>query len=149
MNYRITRWVLAALIAIVGLVYLSRPAAIAQGNPDPRYYTSSIKLTGPSSPGTYTVEITVARNGTAQNVGVDGTVSLMAGGTVLASKTFTVLRNQNTGTVTMTLNCTGGNVAGPMANSGQGSINLVAHANETDSAPLTVTCGPGGATGGC
>jgi hypothetical protein len=150
MRFRITRWALVVLVAVLGALFWTRRSAVAQGNtPDPRYYVSTITLTGPSTPGTYTIGITVARNGTALNVGVDGTVELRAGGTILASKTFTVLRNQNTTTLTIPLNCSGGNVAGAAASSGQSSISLVAHANETDSQPLTVGCGPGGATGGC
>jgi hypothetical protein len=152
MRYRVTRWVIVALVAIIGFIYFSRPSAVAQV-PDPRYYVSTITLTGPASlPATgssnYTVAITVARNGTALNVGVDGTVELRDGNTILASKTFTVLRNTNNSTVTFPLQCTGGNVAGAAASSGRSSINLTAHANESDSTPLTVSCGSA-VSGGC
>jgi len=152
MRYRITRWVIVALVAVLGFLYISRPSAVAQV-PDTRYYVSTVMLTGPASlpasgSSNYTVAITVARNGTALNVGVDGTVELRDGNTVLASKTFTVLRNTNNSTVTFPLQCTGGNVAGATASSGRNSVSLTAHVNETDSAPLAVSCG-GAVQGGC
>jgi hypothetical protein len=152
MKYRITPAVIVALLAALALISSSHPPAIAQVA-DPRYYVSSVTLTGPSSlaPGgsaTYSVASTVARNGAALNVGVDGTVELRMGNTVLASKTMTVLRNQNTATLTIPLQCTGGNIAGAAASSGTPNASVVAHINETDSAPLTVTCNST-ATGGC
>ncbi len=148
MRYRITRWVIVALVAVLGFIYFSRPSAVAQV-PDPRYYVSTITVSGPASlpasgSGTYTVAITVARNGAALNVGVDGTVELRDGNTVLASKTFTVLRNTINSTVTFPLQCSGGNVAGAAASSGRNSVSLTAHANESDSTPVTVSCGRGG-----
>ena len=152
MKHRVTPAVIVALLAALALVYSSHPPAVAQVA-DPRYYVSSVTLTGPASlnqggSGTYTVAITVARNGAALNVGVDGTVELRSGNTILASKTMTVLRNQNTTTMTIPLTCTGGNIAGAAASSGSANINVVAHINETDSAPLAVTCNST-ATGGC
>jgi len=156
MRYRITRRVIIALLGVIGIICISRRSAVAD-NPDPRYYVSTVTLTGPptvaaieTSPtasSTYTVNITVARNGAALNVGVDGTAKLIAGNTVLGSKTFTVLRNENTSTVTFNLSCAAGVILG---SSGQGALPIVARVNETDSAPLTVTCAPGAKPkGGC
>ena len=48
MRYRITRWVIVAVVAVVGFIYFSRPSAVAQV-PDPRYYVSTVTLSGPAS----------------------------------------------------------------------------------------------------